>query len=98
MREENLQRLTYLKTKISDPIYLHNKFLFKDIEEAIAENASGDVFDIGCGNKPYQPLFRNIHKYVGCDIVQSSEKKVDILCSVTDIPIADEQFDTVFTT
>jgi ubiquinone/menaquinone biosynthesis C-methylase UbiE len=98
MREENLQRLTCFKTSISDPIHLHNKFLFRDVEDAIRKYAAGDVLDIGCGNKPYQPIFRNVGKYVGCDIVQSSSKNVDILCTVTKIPLPDSQFDTVFST
>ncbi|MBE2289865.1 MAG: methyltransferase domain-containing protein [Chitinophagaceae bacterium] len=98
MREENLNRLTTLETRISDPIYLHNSTLFRDVAAAISEHGKGDVIDIGCGNKPYQHLFKNKGKYVGCDIVQSSDMKVDVLCSVTDIPIEDKQFDTVFST
>lgn len=98
MREENLQRLNSFDTSISDPMYLHNKFLFADIKDAISTYANGDVLDIGCGNKPYEPLFQNIGKYIGCDIAQSSGNKVDVLCDVTSIPLEDGQFDTVFTT
>lgn len=98
MRDESLLRLSYISTSIKDPIYLHNKFLFKDVTKAIREYAHGDVLDIGCGNKPYFPIFSNIGKYVGCDIVQSSDNKVDILCNVTEIALPDEQFDTVFST
>jgi SAM-dependent methyltransferase len=98
MREENLERLTELKTSINDPIYLIYKFLFQDIQDAVNQYAKGDVLDIGCGNKPYEKLFKNIGKYIGCDIVQSSDGKVDVICSVTDIPLPDNQFDTIFST
>src|ERR1700753_3943514 len=98
MREENIQRLSGFNTTISDQDYLVHKFLFRDIKEAVPLYARGEVLDIGCGNKPYESLFTGITKYVGCDIVQSSGKKVDVICDVTQIPLDDGQFDTVFST
>ncbi|ASZ12551.1 class I SAM-dependent methyltransferase [Chitinophaga pendula] len=98
MREENLQRLSGFTTNLNDPYYLHYKFLFRDIIAATKEYAKGEVFDIGCGNKPYAPLFTHCSKYDGCDIIQSSGHQVDILCPCTDIPLADNSYDTIFTT
>ena len=98
MRQENIPRLTYLDTNIKDPYYLHFKFLFEDVKAAVRKYAKGDILDIGCGNKPYEPLFQGMGKYVGCDVIQSSSHKVDILCLSTAIPLPDEQFDTVFCT
>lgn len=98
MRAENVSRLTYFKTNLSDPHYLVYKFLFRDIQAAVADHARGDVFDMGCGNKPYEPLFSNITSYTGCDVVQSSENKVDVICSTTSVPLGNEKFDTVFST
>lgn len=95
-REENIQRLKFFKAGINDPNYLIYKNLFADLENAISRFAAGNVLDIGCGNKPYESLFKNITKYVGCDIVQSSDKKVDVICPATEIPLEDGTFQTVF--
>lgn len=98
MREENIQRLSGVRTGLSDPTYLIYKFLFRDLQDAISMHARGDVLDIGCGNKPYEQLFTGGGRYVGCDIVQSSGNRVDVICDVTNIPLEDGQFDTVFST
>jgi SAM-dependent methyltransferase len=99
MRQEELQRLSYPEARLNDPYYIEYKFLFKDLKDAIQKNATGDVLDIGCGNKPYTPFFDGlISSYTGCDIVQSDKKLVDIICPATDIPLPDASKDTVFTT
>ena len=98
-RHESLVRLSKPEVKIKDPYYLSYKFLFKDLEHVINTYAKGDVLDIGCGNKPYKCFFENkINSYVGCDIIQSSEGAVDILCPATEIPLPDNSKDTVFST
>jgi len=98
-RDIKLERLNYITTSINDPYYLEYKYLFADLKEAVIKYASGDVLDIGCGNKPYYAFFKGrISSYVGCDIVQSSENIVDILCFATDIPLPDNSKDAVFTT
>jgi len=98
MRDENLARITNHTIGIKSPVYLVYKYLQQDLKQAIEDHAKGDVFDIGCGNKPYESLFRNKGKYTGCDIVQSSENKVDIICTVDNIPLDANQFDTVIST
>ncbi len=98
-RVEKLKRLTIPKTNLNDQYYLAYKFLFEDLKNAIYSHAKGDVLDIGCGNKPYLCFFENrISTYVGCDIAQSSEGVVDIVCPATSIPLEDNSKDTVFTT
>lgn len=98
-RGEQLKRLAVPTTSLNDPYYLEYKFLFKDLETAIHKYATGDVLDIGCGNKPYKVFFEGrISSYQGCDIIQSSENEVDILCPATDIPLPDNSKNTVFTT
>jgi SAM-dependent methyltransferase len=64
-----------------------------------------NVFDIGCGNKPYEKYIQKLinpekqtAKYVGCDIVQSSEQKVDIICEATNIPEQSGMYDVVLCT
>lgn len=96
---EKLKRLTVPKTSLNDPYYLEYKFLFADLKNSIHKYAKGDVLDIGCGNKPYLCFFEDrISSYTGCDVVQSSEGLVDILCLATEIPLEDNSKDTIFTT
>lgn len=83
---------------VSNALYLHLKPLFAGLQQASA-HARGRMLDIGCGNKPYQTMFaRRVSEHVGCDVVQSSEQRVDILCPATAIPIEDGAFDTVLCT
>jgi SAM-dependent methyltransferase len=99
LRGEQLARLTYIKTSLNDPYYLEYKYLFADLKNAVQKYASGDVLDIGCGNKPYYTFFEGRNSsYIGCDVVQSSHNIVDVICLATEIPLADNSKDTVFTT
>jgi SAM-dependent methyltransferase len=98
-RSEKLERLSVPKTGMNDPYYLEYKFLFADLERAIKNYAAGEVLDIGCGNKPYRCFFEGkITGYTGCDIVQSSDGLVDVICPATEIPLPDASKDTIFTT
>ncbi|MCD6012637.1 MAG: Methyltransferase type 11 [Flavipsychrobacter sp.] len=97
-RAGNIQRMAYPKTSLNDPYYLLSNFLFRDLKHVIEKYGKGDVLDIGCGNKPYKCFFQNISRYTGCDIVQSSEGLVDIICQAVDIPLSDNSVDTIFTT
>ena len=103
-RKEKLKRLSgFEKPSIRRGNYIFYTHYFKDLK-AIFDTyiADGDnVFDIGCGNKPYENYIQGIIKqgvYKGCDVVQSSENKVDILCEATNIPEPSEQYDVVICT
>lgn len=90
-------RLSEPKTSLNRFDYLVHYYLFRDLKVAIHNYASGLLLDIGCGNKPYRKwMLEKGCSVTGCDIEQSSEKLVDIICPATDIPIPDESFDTVF--
>ena len=98
-RTEGLQRLKTFELKISQRDFLVYHFLFRDLQYAIKKYASGKVLDIGCGNKPYKSLFRQVsEEYIGCDIVQSSENRVDVICEATKLPFESATFTSVFTT
>lgn len=88
----------YEGLKISDNYYLHLNPLIQDLKVATEKYATGKVLDIACGNKPYEKMFYNCDTYFGCDIVQSSGEKVDLLCDASKIPLEDEEFHTVFST
>lgn len=99
MREDNLKRLSSFQMKSHSINYLEHHFILKGLNYSVQKYASGNVLDIGCGNKPYLPLFEGkVNKYIGCDIVQSSSNCVDVVSEATNIPLESNQFDTVFST
>lgn len=99
MREENLSRLNKTEVNIDDLYYLHYKYYHRDLFNAFEKYATGNLLDIGCGNKPYQDkLSKLINNYTGVDIIQSNENKVDILCLANNIPLDSNSFDTVIST
>ena len=83
MREPNLVRLNSLEIKKNAADYIVMYFLIQDLKHAISKYAFGKILDVGCGNKPYESLFNTTaENYTGCDVVQSSGNKVDILCKI----------------
>ncbi|WP_299385024.1 class I SAM-dependent methyltransferase [uncultured Lacinutrix sp.] len=100
MRKDNLKRFNdFSQVDISSGYYLVYKPLIRDIIYAINNYSKGKVLDVGCGNKPYLSLFDNKStQYIGCDIIQSSNNSVDLVCPATNIPLKDNSFDTIFCT
>ncbi|WP_175632273.1 class I SAM-dependent methyltransferase [Pedobacter ghigonis] len=99
MRETNLERLKTTDINVNHIWYLHYKPYHEDLFEAFKLYAKGRLFDIGCGNKPYKNILEQyITDYKGCDIIQSSEELVDIICHANQIPLEDGTFDTIIST
>ncbi len=97
MREENLKRLSSINLNRNSADYICMHYLVKDLFDLIPKYAHGDVLDVGCGNKPYESLFSaTTSSYIGCDVIQSNEQKVDVICEATNIQFESESFDTVF--
>jgi SAM-dependent methyltransferase len=90
MRIVDSSRLSEIRITKFSLNYLHYLSLHRDVLCAIDLYAKGKVLDIGCGNKPSE--------YIGCDIVQSSQQKADIICDATSIPLPSNDFDTIFST
>lgn len=97
MRDEKIERLNSLQISKRSANYLVYIYLFRDLKYAINKYAKGKVLDIGCGNKPYKSLF-NTESYIGCDVVQSSNQLVDVICEATNIPLESNTFETIFST
>lgn len=61
----------------------------------------GCILDFGCGEKPYESLFK-VDKYVGVDIEVSGhareKQRADIYFQGTILPFADEEFDGCLST
>ncbi|RYE53662.1 MAG: methyltransferase domain-containing protein [Sphingobacteriales bacterium] len=99
MREENIKRLSGTSISKNSAGYIVLYFLINDLKRSISTFATGKILDVGCGNKPYESLFNSSKEnYIGCDVVQSSEMKVDIICKATEITADTASFDTVFST
>src|SRR5262245_39146144 len=99
-RAENLSRLENIeKIGISHKDYLVYASFHKELFDVIQKYANGKLVDIGCGNKPYEIWTEGkVTNYVGCDVVQSSSNKVDVLCEANNIPLESNSFDTVLST
>jgi glycosyltransferase involved in cell wall biosynthesis/SAM-dependent methyltransferase len=98
IRNEILDRLKDIHVRVSHPYYLHYRSLFSDLRKASC-HAHGKMLDVGCGNKPFRELFAaHVKEHVGCDVVQSSEHLVDIICPATALAVPDEECDTVLCT
>jgi SAM-dependent methyltransferase len=97
-REEGLDRLRISQVDARHPYFLHFRSLFPDLEKA-SVHAHGRLLDIGCGNKPYKKMFQGrISEHVGCDVVQSSESRADVICLATYLPFKDASYSTVLMT
>lgn len=99
MRQEGLTRLSDLAISKNARDFLVMHYLIRDLEGAIGQYAGGSVLDIGCGNKPYEKLFDGkATRYTGCDVVQSDQNRVDVICPATALQFNNDNFDAVFTT
>ena len=99
MTERNLPRRSSVRIRSKDQYYIHLYFLLRDIEQALKEHACGRLLDIGCGNKPYAVWYEPLtEESVGCDMVQSDQFKVDVLCPATALALPDNHFDTALCT
>lgn len=99
VRDKDIQRISGLINSIDSKEFLVYHFFQNDLIECLNKYAIGKLIDIGCGNKPYASIINNkVDKYLGCDIVQSSDNCVDLICEATSIPLPSESFDTVLST
>jgi SAM-dependent methyltransferase len=62
-----------------------------------AESATGDVLDVGCGDKPHRDFFEEAESYTGLDI-SGVEKDIEVCGSATKLPFKDGSFDVFFST
>lgn len=98
-RQENVPRVSDWHIQTKHPHYIHYYFLIRDIKEAIYKYAKGAFLDLGCGNKPYEALYKPVtSSQVGCDIIQSNRNRVDVICPVTDLHFEANQFDSLLCT
>tara|TARA_R110002096_G_scaffold401880_1_gene598924 strand:+ start:14434 stop:15150 length:717 start_codon:yes stop_codon:yes gene_type:complete len=99
-RKENILRLENVKEiTVSNRSYLVYLSFHRELNKVIQRYAKGRLLDIGCGNKPYEVWFKGlISEYIGCDIVQSSSNKVDVICQANNIPLESNSFHSILST
>ena len=80
-RAENLIRLENVEEiNTANSNYLVYFSFHRELKKAIECYANGKLLDIGCGNKPYESWSKDyVTEYIGCDIIQSSANKVDVI-------------------
>jgi SAM-dependent methyltransferase len=76
--------------------YLHMCDLVHDIGNS-SNYARGRLLDVGCGNRPYEPLLPGVAEYVGIDVNHLTGRPT-ISGLAYALPFADSSFDTVFST
>ena len=80
-----------------NPFYSMRRELYKNISQ-LSNNLTGDILDIGCGNKPYQKLFTNSRTYVGMEFDSPENRKkskADIFYDGKRFPFENETFDSI---
>jgi SAM-dependent methyltransferase len=81
-----------------NPFYFARKGLYTNIRE-LGKHVDGVTLDVGCGQKPYEKLFRS-SRYVGLEIDNPENrmtKKADFFYDGTTFPFGDSSFDSVVT-
>lgn len=79
-----------------NPAFLPRRALWRAMGSA-AQIATGRLLDVGCGNKPYRPLFTQISEHLGLELDTSENresKRADIYYDGHTFPIADRSVDT----
>lgn len=79
--------------------YLVFQYLLPALKQAFASHASGQLIDLGCGNRPYESIVKQyITSYTGVDFIQNKFNTVDIVCDAAKVPLPDQSFDTCVST
>jgi SAM-dependent methyltransferase len=80
-----------------NPFYFGRKSIYNKIK-GYANQVQGKTLDIGCGDKPYQNLFKQVTSYIGMDIEISGHnntmKKADIYYDGLNFPFDEKCFDS----
>ena len=84
---------------------VHNRIAYRVMEQVLEYSAEryarGRLLDIGCGSKPWRGLFAaHVDEHIGIDFVPSERNPdaVDIIAGAYDIPLPDENADTLLLT
>ena len=80
-----------------NPFYFIRRNLYTNIKK-LSGFISGKTLDVGCGQKPYESLFKS-SEYIGMDIEVSGHdhatSKVDLFYDGKVFPVKDNEFDSI---
>jgi SAM-dependent methyltransferase len=79
-----------------NPFYFARKGFFEQISD-LAKNITGRTLDVGCGQKPYETLFK-ASQYIGLEIdspENRQHKKADYFYDGNTFPFQDGEFDSI---
>lgn len=79
-----------------NPFYIARTGLYRNIKKQ-ALKFSGNLIDIGCGDKPYEKMFTNVQKYEGLEITTTvhTSTKADYFYDGDSFPFGNESYDSV---
>jgi len=80
----------------TNPFFIARRGLFKEIY-SLSDQISGKVLDVGCGEKPYESLFKT-KEYIGLEYNNTENraaKKADIFYDGKTFPFKSSRFDSV---
>ena len=97
--KERLARKSCARTTAFDAHWLVTRHLLRSIRHASATYAKGLLLDVGCGGRPYEPIFQPfVERYTGVDTPASTLSRVDAGALASHLPFANGAFDTVLCT
>ncbi|MFA6468256.1 MAG: class I SAM-dependent methyltransferase [Bacteroidota bacterium] len=80
----------------TNPFYFSRRGLFHAMTD-LGKELSGNLLDIGCGTKPYEP-YLSVRKYIGVEIDTERSRttsKADLFYDGNKLPFAAHEFDSV---
>lgn len=82
----------------TNPFYFARSGLLRYITQ-LAPTIQGITLDIGCGNKPYQHVFKQTTQYIGIEIdtANKSQKQADYYYDGKTLPFDAQYFDSIVT-
>lgn len=98
---KNLSGLVHRLKTVAYNTWLHPRHLsLSQRQRALSQFeplVQGKLLDVGCGRKPYKPLFRKVSSYIGVDLPGSMHgiQEVDALASALALPFNSDSFNAV---
>lgn len=95
----------FLKISYFSPTKISRQNIVRAMWYAAQKYASGNLIDVGCGSKPYQPIFQPyVDTYFGIDypptatVNYGEETKADLFVDCTDTKLEANSYDTILST